>query len=82
MKLINVINCDNEIDLISLNMKINELKKELGLTNSDIAELFDLSPIAYANSSAKSRYEAALCRFFDVVKEKLNVDEKNDLNNP
>jgi len=63
-------------------MTINELKKELGLTNSDIAKLFDLSPIAYANSSAKVRYESALCRFFEVVKEKLNVDEKSDLNNP
>ena len=63
-------------------MTINELKKELGLTNSDIAELFDLSPIAYANSSAKVRYESALCKFFEVVKEKLNVDEKSDLNNP
>lgn len=61
---------------------INELKKELGLTNTDIAEFFDLSPIAYANSSAKVRYETALCRFFEVVKEKLNVDEKSDLNNP
>lgn len=61
---------------------INELKKELGLTNTDIAEFFDLSPIAYANSSAKVRYETALCRFFEVVKNKLNVDEKSDLNNP
>ena len=63
-------------------MTINELKKELNLTNTDIAEFFDLSPIAYANSSAKVRYEAALCRFFEVVKEKLDVDEKSDLNNP
>ena len=63
-------------------MTINELKKELGLTNTDIAEFFDLSPIAYANSSAKSRYESALCKFFEVVKEKLNVGEKSDLNNP
>ena len=63
-------------------MTINKLKKELGLTNTDIAGFFDLSLIAYANSSAKSRYEAALCRFFEVVKEKLNVDEKSDLNNP
>ena len=63
-------------------MTINELKKELGLTNTDIAGFFDLSPIAYANSSAKVRYETALCRFFELVKEKLNVDEKSDLNNP
>lgn len=63
-------------------MTINELKKELGLTNSDIAEFFDLSPIAYANSSAKVRYETALCKFYEKVKEIRNVDEKSDLNNP
>lgn len=63
-------------------MTINELKKELGLTNTDISEFFDLSPIAYANSSAKVRYESALCKFYEKVKEKLNVDEKSDLNNP
>jgi len=49
-------------------MTIQQLKKELGLTNSEIAEFFDLSPIAYANSSAKKRYETALCRFYAFVK--------------
>jgi hypothetical protein len=63
-------------------MTINELKKELGLTNTEIAGFFDLSPIAYANSSAKVRYESALCKFYDKVKEIRNVDEKSDLNNP
>ena len=63
-------------------MTINEIKKELGLTNTDIAEFFDLSPIAYANSSAKVRYESALCKFYEKVKEIRNVDEKSDLNNP
>ena len=63
-------------------MTIDELKKELGLTNTDIAEFFDLSPIAYANSSAKVRYESALCKFYEKVKEVRNVDEKSDLNNP
>lgn len=63
-------------------MTINELKKELGLTNTDIAEFFDLSPIAYANSSAKVRYESALCKFYEKVKEVRSVDEKSDLNNP
>lgn len=61
-------------------MTISELKKELGLTNSDIADLFDLTPIAYANSSAKSRYESALCRFYERVKKSLNSDEnKSDV---
>lgn len=51
-------------------MKINELKKELGLTNTDISGFFGLSPAAYANSSAKPRYEAALCNFYSAVKSK------------
>lgn len=63
-------------------MTINELKKELNLTNTEIAGFFDLSPIAYANSSAKVRYESALCKFYEKVKEIRNVDEKSDLNNP
>ena len=51
-------------------MTINELKKELGLSNTDIAWFFGLSPAAYANSSAKARYEAALCNFYAAVKSK------------
>ena len=68
--------------ILQTKMTINEIKKELGLTNTDIAEFFDLSPIAYANSSAKVRYESALCKFYEKVKEIRNVDEKSDLNNP
>ena len=49
-------------------MKIEQLKKELGLTNSDIAGFFGLNPNAYANSSAKKRYENALCRFYEFCK--------------
>jgi len=63
-------------------MTINELKKELGLTNTDIAEFFGLSPIAYANSSAKVRYESALCKFYEKVKEVRKNAESSDLNNP
>ena len=63
-------------------MKINQLKKELSLTNSDIAGFFDLSPIAYANSSAKVRYESALCKFYEKVKEVSKNAEQSDLNNP
>lgn len=51
-------------------MTINELKKELGLTNTEIAGFFGLTPAAYANSSAKPRYEAALCNFYAAVKSK------------
>lgn len=62
--------------------KINNLKKELGLNNSDIADFFNLTPLGYANSSAKLRYESALCKFYEKVKEIRIVDEKSDLNNP
>ena len=48
-------------------MTIEELKKELGLTNTDLAGFFGLPPAAYANSSAKPRYEAALCNFYAAV---------------
>jgi len=51
-------------------MKIKQLKKELGLINADIAGFFKLSPISYANSSAKKRYESALCTFYAFVKKK------------
>jgi len=56
-----------------LKMTINELKKELVLTNSEISGFFGLSPAAYANSSAKKRYENALCKFYDLAKTKLKV---------
>jgi len=49
-------------------MTIKELKKELGITNKEIARFFGLTPIVYANSSAKKRYEAALCSFYTFCK--------------
>ena len=55
-------------------MTIHELKKELGLSNKDIAGFFGLTPSAYANSSAKTRYENALCLFYKFLKE----GEKNN----
>jgi hypothetical protein len=48
-------------------MTIQELKKELGLSPKDIAGFFDLSYGSFANSSAKERYENALCRFYKHV---------------
>ena len=51
-------------------MTINELKKELDLNNSDLAGFFGLSPLSYANSSAKKRYEAAMCNFYAAIKSK------------
>ena len=60
-------------------MEIKQLKKELGLTNSDIAEFFNLKPYNYATSTAKKRYEDALCRFYEHVKKRwgnIETDEK------
>jgi len=48
-------------------MKIKQLKKELGITNKEISGFFGLTPSAYANSSAKKRYEKALCLFYERV---------------
>jgi hypothetical protein len=50
-------------------MNIKQLKKELGLDNNKIAQFFDLAPTSFANSTAKSRYEQALCRFYEYLKE-------------
>jgi hypothetical protein len=52
-------------------MTIEKLKKELGISNKDIAEFFGLTPGAYANSSAKKRYEDALCNFYAFAKSKV-----------
>ena len=49
-------------------MTIKRLKKELKMQNKDIAKLFGLSVSAYANSSAKKRYEDALVEFYKIVK--------------
>jgi len=49
-------------------MNIKQLKKELGLDNTKLAQFFDLTPTAFANSTAKKRYEQALCKFYEYVK--------------
>ena len=50
-------------------MDIKQLKKELGLSNKDLSRFFRMSYGAYANSTAKKRYENALCEFYEYVKE-------------
>ena len=50
-------------------MTITELKKELRLSNKDLAGFFAMSKNAFQNSSAKPRYEAALCSFYEHIKE-------------
>jgi len=48
-------------------MDIKTLKQRLNLNNSDIAKMFRMSYGAFANSSAKKRYENALCEFYECV---------------
>ena len=47
---------------------INELKKELKLSNKEIAKFFNMTYGSFANSSAKQRYEAALCKFYSFLR--------------
>lgn len=49
-------------------MTIEELKKELVLSQKDLAQFFDMTYGSFANSSAKDRYENALCSFYEVAK--------------
>lgn len=48
-------------------MTIEELKKELGLSQKDLAQFFCMTYGAFANSTAKDRYEKALCSFYEVA---------------
>jgi len=48
-------------------MTIKQLKKELGLTDKQIAEFFGLNESSYRNSTAKSRYEQSLIRFYNFA---------------
>lgn len=50
-------------------MTIQELKKELMLSNKEIAQFFNMTYGAFANSSAKQRYENALCKFYSFLRE-------------
>lgn len=49
-------------------MQIKQLKKELGLTNADIAEFFGRKPKAYYYSSARKRYEERFIRNYEILK--------------
>lgn len=52
------------------NLKFKQLKKELGLSNTDIAKFFEMNPMSFANSTAKKRYEKALCKFYEFIQNK------------
>jgi len=53
-------------------MTIQQLKKELKLSNKEIAQFFNMTYGAFANSSAKQRYEDALCKFYSFLKDGEN----------
>ena len=57
-------------------MTIKELKEKLGISDKDIAGFFKLSIGSYRNSSAKKRYEEALCKFYDLIKTNENTKTK------
>jgi hypothetical protein len=57
-------------------MTIKELKKELGISDKDIAGFFKLNIGSYRNSSAKNRYDEALCKFYDLIKTIQNENTK------
>lgn len=50
--------------------KLSALKKELGISQKDLAEFFGMSYGAFANSSAKERYENAIVNFYEYIKKR------------
>ena len=53
-----------------ITMTIKQLKKELGLSQKDISEFYNMSYGSFANSTAKTRYENALCKFYELIKKR------------
>lgn len=52
-------------------MTIQQLKKELKITNLDIAKMFGYKNLmSYANSSAKKRIEKGLIEFYNTINQK------------
>ena len=60
-------------------MNIKELKKELNLSNEDLAKCFNMSYGAYANSTAKERYENALLSFYKLAKKGWEKNKRKNL---
>ena len=58
-------------------MTIQQIKKELGITDNDLAEFFEYkNAMAYRNSTAKPRIEQGICRLYERIKSK-SVTHKN-----
>lgn len=57
-------------------METKQLKKELGLSQKDMAGFFGMNYMSYANSTAKKRYETALCRLYEKIKNDFDLVPK------
>ena len=60
-------------------MDIKEIQRKYNLKRKDLGEIFNLTDLVYANSTAKKRYEDALCKFYKIIKdtkEELTAKEK------
>ena len=58
---------------------IKDLKKELNLSNADLAKCFDMTYGAYANSTAKERYESAILSFYKLAKKGWEKNKRKNL---
>jgi len=58
---------------------IKDLKRELNLSNTDLAKCFNMSYGAYANSTAKERYENALLNFYKLAKKGWEKNKTKNL---
>lgn len=59
--------------LMTMEMKLNtntprEQLKQLGLDYHKIAEFFNMSPSSFKNSSARERYESAILKAIQYIK--------------
>jgi DNA-binding XRE family transcriptional regulator len=62
-----------------LKENIKQLKKELNLSNADLAKCFGMTYGAYANSTAKERYENALLHFYKLAKKGWEKNKRKNL---
>lgn len=60
-------------------MNIKELKRELNISNADLAKCFNMTYGAYANSTAKERYETALLNFYKLAKKGWKKNKTKNL---
>lgn len=53
-------------------MTIKQIKKKLSISDKDISEILGLkNELTYRNSSAKKRYDNAICKLYELIKSKL-----------